>query len=85
MTAPPINEVVRAIETFLRGYESRNAKPVDIQVRASGDDVDVIKVWVDLGPASVEAEDWGTAAEAAILKDVPGASAYRIQVRVEKL
>jgi hypothetical protein len=83
--ATTINEVARAIETYLRTYETRNAKPVDVQVRASGDDVDVIKVWVDLGPASVEADDWGTTAEAAIAKDVAGASAFRIQVRVEKL
>lgn len=80
-----INDVARAIEAFLRTYEARNAKAIDVQVRASGDDVDVIKVWVDIGPAAADAEDWATTAEAAIRKDVPGAAAFRLQVRVEKL
>ncbi len=80
-----INEVVVAVQAYVAKLELRGAKPVDVQARASGDDLDVIKVWADLGPASTETTDWSDAAEAAILKDVPGASEFRIQVRVEKL
>jgi hypothetical protein len=80
-----INEVVIAIEAYVATLALRGTKPVDLQVRASGDDVDVIKVWVDLGPSSVDAADWATACEAAIKQTVPGATAFRIQVRAEKL
>ncbi|MBA3542207.1 MAG: hypothetical protein H0T79_21510 [Deltaproteobacteria bacterium] len=79
-----INEVVTTIESFLRSFSARGATAVSTQVRASGDDVDVIKVWVDLGPASAEIADWTTECEAALAK-IPGASEFDVQVRVEKL
>ena len=46
-----INETVLAIEQFLLSYDGGPGKPVAVQVRPSGDDVDVIKIWIDLGPA----------------------------------
>lgn len=80
-----INQVVTAIEAYLEKFTARGAKAVSFQARASGDDVDVIKIFVDLGPASVDEHDWAHACEAAIVKDVPGASAFRYHVRAEKL
>ena len=80
-----INDAVIAIEGYVGKLALRGAKPVDLQVRASGDDVDVIKVWVDLGPSSVDPVDWATACEAAIKQAIPGAAAFRVQVRAEKL
>jgi hypothetical protein len=76
-----INGVVIAIEAMLRGYVGPDGrKALDVQVRPSGDDVDVIKIWVDIGGGEVEA--WRKACEAELRK-VPGATSYRLQVRVE--
>ena len=44
-----INEAVAAIEAFLRDYDGGGVRPVSFQVRPSGDDVDVIKIYADLG------------------------------------
>jgi hypothetical protein len=77
-----INEVVTAIEQLLATYDG-GAKPVSVQVRPSGDDVDVIKIWCDLGSANVDPDAWEKAAEAAIVKAIPDAKAYRLQVRAE--
>lgn len=78
-----INEVVTAIEQMLAGYSGGGAKPVSVQVRPSGDDVDVIKIWCDLGNAQVDRHAWEKAAEAAIVRAIPDATAYRLQVRAE--
>ena len=78
-----INEAVTAIEAFLRTYEGGGAKVIATQVRPSGDDVDVIKIWCDLGSANVDPDAWEKAAEAAIVKAIPDAKAYRLQVRAE--
>jgi hypothetical protein len=68
---------------MLAGYSGGGAKPVSVQVRPSGDDVDVIKIWCDLGTAQVDRHAWEHAAEAAIVKAIPDAKAYRLQVRAE--
>lgn len=39
-----INEAATAIEAFLATYDGGAGKPVAVQVRPSGDDVDVIKI-----------------------------------------
>jgi hypothetical protein len=78
-----INEAVTAIENALRNYDGGGAKPVAVQVRPSGDDIDVIKIWVDLGDSKADREVWGTACEAALRTAVPGASAFKLQVRAE--
>jgi hypothetical protein len=78
-----INEVVTAIERLLASYTGGGAKPVAVQVRPSGDDVDVIKIWCDLRDAHVDRHAWEKAAEAAIVKAIPDAAAYRLQVRAE--
>jgi hypothetical protein len=77
-----INEAVTAIEDALRAYDG-GAKPVAVQVRPSGDDIDVIKIWVDLGDATVDREAWAAACEAALRKAVLDTSSFKLHVRAE--
>ena len=79
-----INEAVTAIEELLDTYSGGGAKPLAIQIRPSGDDVDVIKIWVDLGVARVDLAAWEKACEAAIREAIPGAAAFRLQLRAER-
>lgn len=79
-----INDVVTAIEDFLRTYAGNGTRHVGSQVRPSGDDVDVIKIWIDLGGAHTDPRAWATACEAAIRKAVPSSQGFRIEVRAEK-
>jgi hypothetical protein len=85
MTKPDINLVAAAIDSFVRAYKADEATPREVQVRPSGDDVDVIKVWVDLGPTKVDHDAWATALEAAIGTNVPGAKDYSVVVRAESV
>jgi len=75
-----INEAVTAIEKLL----AATSVVASSQVRPSGDDVDVIKVWVDLGSSKLDPDVWAKAFEGEIRKQLPGAAAYRIQVRAEQ-
>ena len=74
-----INEAVSAIETFLRTYEG----VTEVQVRPSGDDVDVIKIWCNVGDAAGDRAAWSRSAEAAIVKAVPDAAAFRLWISAE--
>lgn len=74
-----INEAVAAIEKLLASMRVVASS----QVRPSGDDVDVIKVWVALGDAQIDPEAWAKTFEGEIGKRVAGAAPYRIQVRAE--
>jgi len=80
-----INEAVAAIETFLLTYDGGTGKPVAVQVRPSGDDVDVIKVWVDLGAArrGLDVDAWERACTAATREALPETQAFRLEVRAE--
>lgn len=78
-----INEAVVAIEAFLRGYDGGGARPVSVQVRPSGDDVDVIKIYADLGAAEVDAAAWRAACAKAITAALPASLAFRLDVRAE--
>lgn len=80
-----INEAALAIETFLRTYDGGPGKPAEVQVRPSGDDVDVIKIWIDLGPAKrgVDPEAYERACRAAIREALPETTAFRLEVRAE--
>ena len=80
-----INEAVVAIDEFLRTYDGGTGRPVEVQVRPSGDDVDVIKIWIDLGAArhGVDRDAYERACEAAIRKAVPGAQAFRLMILAE--
>lgn len=74
-----INEAITAIEELLASMSA----VVSSQVRPSGDDVDVIKVWVDLGQAKLDPNAWARTLEREIAKQIPGTTPYRIQVRAE--
>jgi hypothetical protein len=78
-----INEAVAAIEKFLLTYDGGSGKPTAVQVRPSGDDIDVIKVWVDLGPKKVDCDAWERACAAAIREALPETQAFRLEVRAE--
>ena len=85
MTTPDINLVSAAIDSFVHAFQHGGASPREVQVRPSGDDVDVIKVWVDLGPTKVDLEEWARACEAGVVKGVPGATGSRVVVRAASL
>ncbi|MFN0251057.1 MAG: hypothetical protein ACKV2T_29550 [Kofleriaceae bacterium] len=85
MTTPDINLVAAAVESFVHAFQFAGEKPREVQVRPSGDDVDVIKVWVDLGPTKTDLDAWAAACEADVVKNVPGATRYRVVVRAESL
>ena len=80
-----INATAGKIEGFLATYTGQGGlAPVEVQVRPSGDDTDVIKVWIDLGAAGAGADTgaWAAACEAAIRNAIP-LGAARLQLRVE--
>ena len=79
-----INEAMAAIEKFLVGYDGGSGTPVSVQVRASGDDVNEIKIWVDLGSAIVDIDAWEAAAASAIRNALPETHAYKLHLRAER-
>ena len=80
-----INDAAAAIEKFLLTYDGGSGKPVAVQVRPSGDDIDEIKVWIDLGPAKrgVDPDAYERAAAAAIREAVPESAPFKLYVRAE--
>lgn len=82
MTAD-INATATAIEAFVQHYIAAGVAPKEVQVRPSGDDVDVIKIWVDLGLAKVDVQVWAHELEIAIKASIPDAAAFQLSVRVE--
>ena len=74
-----INEAVTAIEALLADHEG----VVEARVHPSGDDTDVIKIWVDLGTLSIDRRKWIAGCEARIREELPGAAAFRLQIRAE--
>ncbi len=79
-----INEAAAAIEKFLLTYDGGSGPPVGVQVRPSGDVIDEIKIWIDLGPVrGVDIEAYERACAAAIRDSVAEASAFKLDVRAE--
>jgi hypothetical protein len=79
-----INDAVVAIETFLLTYDGGTGKPVTVQVRPSGDDINTIKIYVDLGEGKrVNADAWERACAAAIREALPDTQAFQLEVRAE--
>jgi hypothetical protein len=79
-----INEASEAIEKFLLNYDGGSGKPVSVRVHPSGDDIDVIKISVELpGTKKVDADAWEKAAAAAVREALPDTQAFRLQVRAE--
>jgi len=73
-----INEACTAIEKLLEGRTILSS-----QVRPSGDDVDVIKIWVDLGTTKIDPDVWAKSFEDQVRKELPDAAAFRLQIRAE--
>jgi hypothetical protein len=80
-----INLVAAAVESHVRAFQFGDVSPREVQVRPSGDDVDVIKIWVDLGPTTIDLEEWARACEVDVEKNVPGVTDYRVVVRAESV
>jgi hypothetical protein len=78
-----INEAAAAIEKFLLTYDGGSGRPVAVQVRLSGDDIDEIKVWVDLGGQKVDTDAWEAAAAAAIRDALPETHPFRLHLLAE--
>lgn len=79
-----INDAVVAIEKFLLNYDGGSGKPASVQVRPSGDDIDVIKIYVDLGDGKrVNLDAWERACAAAVREALPETQAFRLEVRAE--
>jgi hypothetical protein len=80
-----INEAVVAIDEFLRTYDGGSGRPVELQVRPSGDDVDVIKIWIDLGAArrGLDRDAYERACAAAIREALPATQAFRLMILAE--
>jgi hypothetical protein len=79
-----INDAVVAIENFLLTYDGGAGKPASVQVRPSGDDINVIKIWVDLGDGKrVNTDAWERACAAAIREALPDTQAFQLEVRAE--
>ena len=78
-----INEAAEAIEKFLLTYDGGSGKPATVRAHPSGDDVDVIKVHVELGSGKGDMHAWEKAAAAAIHEALPDAQAFRLQIRAE--
>jgi len=74
-----INAAVLAIEKFLEGHDGVRSA----QVRPSGDDIDVIKVWAEV--QALDPKAYAAVLETAIRGGVPEASKFRLQVRAESL
>jgi len=73
-----INEACTAIEKLLEGRSILSS-----QVRPSGDDVDVIKIWVDLGTTKIDPDVWAKSFEDQVRNELPDAAAFRLQIRAE--
>jgi len=80
-----INQVVRALEEFLAGYQGAGGTAAkEVRVRPSGDDYDVVKVWVDLGPG-VDDEACVAWARQCERDGAELATGFTLQVRAESL
>jgi hypothetical protein len=83
-----INAAAVAVDRFLQGYDGGGRRPVETRVHPSGDDLNAIKVWVNLG-ADADADDleaWCEAAEQAIRAELgDDVARYRLEVRADAI
>jgi len=83
-----INAAAEAVDRFLRGYEGAGGRrPIEVRALPSGDDMNAIKIWVNLG-AAAEKDDlatWCGQAEAAIRAAVPGLDGFTLELRADAL
>lgn len=84
-----INAAAEAVDRFLQGYQGRGGrKPTEVRSHPSGDDMNAIKVWVNLG-AAAENDDlaaWCSEAEAALKKALGDkVASYTIELRADAM
>jgi hypothetical protein len=84
-----INAAAEAVDKFLQGYTGAGGrKPVEIRVLPSGDEKNLIKVWVNLGAAAEkdDLEAWCSAADEAIRAAVPDVGKpFELKVRADAM
>jgi hypothetical protein len=79
-----INDAVVAIEKFLLTYDGGSGMPALVQVRPSGDDINTIKIYVDLGEGKrLNTDAYERACAAAIREALPDTQAFQLEVRAE--
>ena len=84
-----INAAAEAVERFLQGYQGRGGRrATEVRSHPSGDDMNAIKVWVNLG-ADAEKDDLAAwcddareAARTALGDDLAG---YTIELRADAM
>jgi len=84
-----INAAAEAVDRFLQGYQGAGGrKPVEVRSHPSGDDMNAIKVWVNLG-AAAEKDDlaaWCATAEEAIRAELGDQIAsYTLELRADAM
>ncbi len=83
-----INVASETIDRFLTGYTGRGGrKPTEVRSHPSGDDLNAIKIWVNLG-AAAEGDDmtaWCADAEAAIRKAHPDVDKFTLELRADAM
>jgi len=83
-----INRASEAIDKFLQGYTGKGGrKPTEVRSHPSGDDMNAIKIWVNLG-AAAENDDltaWCAEAEAAIRKAHPDIEKFTLELRADAM
>jgi hypothetical protein len=83
-----INVAAETIDKFLQGYTGKGGrKPTEVRSHPSGDDMNAIKIWVNLG-AAAEGDDlaaWCAEAEAAIKQAHPGAAKFTLELRADAM
>jgi hypothetical protein len=84
-----INAATEAVERFLRTYAGRAGRQAaEVQVHPSGDEMNAIKIWVNLG-AGADQDDlagWCADAEAALRKALGDQIAgYTLELRADAM
>jgi hypothetical protein len=84
-----INAAAEAVDRFLQGYQGAGGrKPIEVRSHPSGDDMNAIKVWVNLG-AAAEKDDldaWCETAKQAIRAALGDEIAtYAIELRADAM
>lgn len=84
-----INAAAEAVDRFLQGYQGRGGRrATEVRSHPSGDDMNAIKIWVNLG-AAAEKDDlaaWCEDAEAAIRTALGDDVAdYTLELRADAL
>jgi len=84
-----INAAAEAVDRFLLGYQGRGGRrPAEVRSHPSGDDLQAIKVWVNLGAAAdgEDLEAWCKDAEAALREALGDEIArYTLELRSDAL